>query len=67
MNETQGAWNWGNVQSAGGGFLVVGDKLSDIVQSNLVFDLLRIMLEAEVQARCATISLASSKRSSLRP
>ncbi|HSW47189.1 MAG TPA: hypothetical protein VLM89_16620, partial [Phycisphaerae bacterium] len=27
VNETDGAWNWGNVQSAGGGCLVVGDKL----------------------------------------
>lgn len=27
VNETEGAWNWGNMQSAGGGFLVVGDKL----------------------------------------
>ena len=26
-NEVKGAWNWGNVQSAGGGCLVVGDKL----------------------------------------
>ena len=26
-NEQPGAWNWGNVQSAGGGCLVVGDKL----------------------------------------
>jgi hypothetical protein len=27
VNENEGAWNWANVQSAGGGFLVVGDKL----------------------------------------
>ena len=27
VNETEGAWNWGNVQSVGGGCLVVGDKL----------------------------------------
>ena len=27
VNQTAGAWNWGNVQSAGGGCLVVGDKL----------------------------------------
>jgi len=27
VNETEGAWNWGNVQSAGGGCLVVGDQL----------------------------------------
>ncbi len=27
VNETDGAWNWGNVQSAGGGCLVVGDEL----------------------------------------
>ena len=27
VNETAGAWNWGNVQSVGGGCLVVGDKL----------------------------------------
>lgn len=27
VNPTEGAWNWGNVQSAGGGCLVVGDKL----------------------------------------
>ena len=26
-NEREGAWNWGNVQSAGGGLLVVGDQL----------------------------------------
>ncbi len=26
-NEKPGAWNWGNIQSAGGGCLVVGDKL----------------------------------------
>ncbi|HID76337.1 MAG TPA: hypothetical protein EYP56_10120, partial [Planctomycetaceae bacterium] len=27
VSETQGDWNWGNVQSAGGGCLVVGDQL----------------------------------------
>jgi len=27
VNPVQDAWNWGNVQSAGGGCLVVGDKL----------------------------------------
>ncbi len=27
VNESEGAWNWGNVQSAGGGCLVVGDEL----------------------------------------
>jgi len=27
MSETRGDWNWGNVQSAGGGCLVVGDRL----------------------------------------
>jgi hypothetical protein len=27
VSEKQGDWNWGNVQSVGGGFLVVGDKL----------------------------------------
>jgi len=27
VSERQGDWNWGNVQSAGGGCLVVGDKL----------------------------------------
>jgi hypothetical protein len=27
MSETKGDWNWGNVQSAGGGCLVVGDQL----------------------------------------
>jgi hypothetical protein len=27
INESEGAWNWANVQSTGGGFLVVGDKL----------------------------------------
>jgi len=27
MSETKGDWNWGNVQSAGSGCLVVGDKL----------------------------------------
>ena len=27
VSEHQGDWNWGNVQSAGGGCLVVGDKL----------------------------------------
>jgi hypothetical protein len=27
ISETQGDWNWGNVQSVGGGCLVVGDKL----------------------------------------
>ena len=27
VTETDGDWNWGNVQSAGGGCLVVGDKL----------------------------------------
>jgi len=26
-DESEGAWNWGNVQSAGGGCLVVGDQL----------------------------------------
>ncbi len=25
--QEKGAWNWGNIQSAGGGFLVVGDQL----------------------------------------
>jgi hypothetical protein len=27
VNQQKGAWNWGNVQSAGGGCLVVGDRL----------------------------------------
>ena len=27
VDESEGAWNWGNVQSAGGGCLVVGDEL----------------------------------------
>ncbi len=27
VNPVEGAWNWGNVQSCGGGCLVVGDKL----------------------------------------
>ncbi len=27
VSETRGGWNWGNVQSAGGGCLVVGDRL----------------------------------------
>jgi hypothetical protein len=27
MSESEGEWNWGNVQSAGGGCLVVGDTL----------------------------------------
>jgi len=27
VNPVKGAWNWGNVQSAGGGCLVVGDRL----------------------------------------
>ena len=27
VSETRGDWNWGNVQSAGGGCLVVGEKL----------------------------------------
>src|SRR5262249_1426210 len=27
VSETHGDWNWGNVQSAGGGCLVAGDKL----------------------------------------
>jgi len=27
VSDTEGSWNWGNVQSAGGGCLVVGDKL----------------------------------------
>ena len=27
VSEKQGDWNWGNVQSAGGGCLVVGDQL----------------------------------------
>ena len=27
VNETDGAWNWGNVQSVGGGCVIVGDRL----------------------------------------
>ena len=27
VSERKGAWNWGNVQSAGGGCLIVGDRL----------------------------------------
>ncbi|MCB1103371.1 MAG: hypothetical protein H7A44_08190 [Opitutaceae bacterium] len=27
VNETDGAWNWGNVQSASGGAIIVGDQL----------------------------------------
>src|SRR5207245_9855159 len=27
VSETPGDWNWGNVQSAGGGCLIVGDQL----------------------------------------
>ncbi len=37
-NPTEGAWNWGNVQSAGGGCLVVGDKLYFYVSGRAIND-----------------------------
>ena len=37
-NPTVGAWNWGNVQSAGGGCLVVGDKLYFYVSGRAIND-----------------------------
>lgn len=38
VNPTDGAWNWGNVQSAGGGCLVVGDKLYFYVSGRALDD-----------------------------
>jgi len=38
VNPTKGAWNWGNVQSAGGCFLVVGDKLYFYVSGRALSD-----------------------------
>ena len=35
VTETDGDWNWGNVQSAGGGCLIVGDKLYFYVSGRL--------------------------------
>ena len=35
VTETDGDWNWGNVQSAGGGCLVVGEKLYFYVSGRL--------------------------------
>jgi len=37
-NETEGAWNWGNVQSVGGCCLVVGDKLYFYVSGRALSD-----------------------------
>ena len=41
VDETPGAWNWGNVQSAGGCCLVVGDKLYFYVSGRGVDENLR--------------------------
>ncbi len=38
VNPTEGAWNWGNVQSAGGGCLVVGDLLYFYVSGRAIND-----------------------------
>ena len=38
VNPKEGAWNWGNVQSAGGCFLVVGDKLYFYVSGRSICD-----------------------------
>jgi len=38
VNPKEGAWNWGNVQSAGGCFLVVGDKLYFYVSGRALSD-----------------------------
>lgn len=38
VNPTKGAWNWGNVQSAGGCCLVVGDKLYFYVSGRMLSD-----------------------------
>ena len=38
MNPTEGAWNWGNVQSAGGCCLVVRDKLYFYVSGRMLGD-----------------------------
>lgn len=38
VNETEGAWNWGNVQSVGGCCLVVGDKLYFYVSGRALSD-----------------------------
>ena len=38
VNPTQGAWNWGNVQSAGGCCLVVKDKLYFYVSGRMLGD-----------------------------
>jgi len=38
VNPTEGAWNWGNVQSAGGCCLVVGDKLHFYVSGRMLGD-----------------------------
>jgi hypothetical protein len=38
VNPTEGVWNWGNVQSAGGGCLVVGDNLYFYVSGRALDD-----------------------------
>jgi len=38
VSETEGAWNWGNVQSVGGCCLVVGDKLYFYVSGRALSD-----------------------------
>ena len=38
VDQTDGAWNWGNVQSVGGGSLVVGDKLYFYVSGRALND-----------------------------
>ncbi len=38
VNPTEGAWNWGNVQSAGGCFLIVKDKLYFYVSGRALGD-----------------------------
>ncbi len=38
VNPTEGAWNWGNVQSVGGGCLIVGDKLYFYVSGRALDD-----------------------------
>lgn len=55
VSERQGDWNWGNVQSAGGGCLVVGDRLYFYVSA-------RAGIPGERSSGVCTTGLATLRR-----
>ncbi|HMC88050.1 MAG TPA: hypothetical protein VKI17_00815, partial [Gemmataceae bacterium] len=59
VSESHGDWNWGNVQSAGGGCLMVGDQLYFYVSG-------RAGIEGSPTSGVCTTELSSTSISSLR-